>query len=92
MGILVTILVVLAIITLISWTVGFLFQIAISAIFWAAAGYIAVRVMGGDTSNWLQIIVLELIESWIGNDDRLQNTAANIDVEIEGVRHPRIRD
>lgn len=67
MGILVAILVVLAVIALISWTVGFLFHLAISAIFWAAAGYIAVRVMGGDTSNWLKIIVLGLIGGFIGN-------------------------
>ena len=68
MGILVTILVVLAVIALVSWTVGFLFHLAVSAIFWAAAGYIAVRVMGGDPSkNWLHIIVLGLIGGFIGS-------------------------
>ena len=68
MGILVTILVVLAVIALVSWTVGFLFHLAISALFWAAAGYIAVRVMGGDPSkNWLHIIILGLIGGFIGS-------------------------
>jgi uncharacterized membrane protein YeaQ/YmgE (transglycosylase-associated protein family) len=68
MGVLITILVVLAVIAVISWTVGFLFQLLISAVFWAAAGYIAVRVMGGDTKhNWLHIIILGLIGGLLGS-------------------------
>lgn len=67
MGILIAILVVLAVIALISWTVGFLIQLLISALFWAAAGYIATRVMGGDGDGWFNIIVIGLIGGFLGS-------------------------
>lgn len=67
MGLLITILVVLAVIALISWTVGFLVQLLISALFWAAAGYIAVRVMGGDGDGWFNIIIIGLIGGFLGS-------------------------
>ena len=67
MGILIAILVVLAVIALISWTVGFLSQLLISALFWAAAGYIATRVMGGDGDGLFNIIILGLIGGFLGS-------------------------
>lgn len=67
MGILITVLVAVVIITLISWTFGMLFNLLIAAVFWAAAGYIATRAMGGSGESWMQIILLGLIGGFLGS-------------------------
>lgn len=67
MGILIAIVVILAIFWLMSWVIGSLIGLAISAIFWAAAGYIATRVMGGKGESLPQIILIGLIGGFIGS-------------------------
>lgn len=67
MGVLVAVLIAVVVITLISWTLSALIGLAFSALFWAAAGYIATRAMGGDGESWFQIIILGLIGGFLGS-------------------------
>ncbi len=67
MGLLIAIVVVLLIITVIGWTAAFLVQIAIAALFWGLAGYLASRIMGGDGMGIGMNVLLGLVGGFIGS-------------------------
>lgn len=67
MSILLVVLAAVVIITLISWTLSMVFQLFIAAMFWAAAGYIATRAMGGTGGSWVNIILIGLIGGFLGS-------------------------
>ncbi|GIK28668.1 MAG: GlsB/YeaQ/YmgE family stress response membrane protein [Anaerolineae bacterium] len=67
MGLLIAIVVILLIITVIGWTAAFLVQIAIAALFWGLAGYLASRVMGGNGAGVGMNILLGLVGGVLGS-------------------------
>ena len=67
MGILIAIVVILLIIAVIGWTATFLVHIAIAALFWGLAGYLASRVMGGDGMGVGMNVLLGLVGGVLGS-------------------------